>query len=246
MDRHKADAASDYYGTLDLPRSASDADIKRRYRQLMRQVHPDANGGDPAATQRAARINRAFETLGNLDRRREYDRTLRGVGNGRSDGVYAHWAEQPDWEDIVAEHVPPRRPRHVHDEEPLIEPEAIEVDMAELRDAPRVRRRVRVTNRCGCTITGDVATSESWLWGPVGPIRVGPHASTEFDLEVVSRKVRFPGLSRAVFVTSDWTGVVPVTITGFATKPRRTPPPAADMAYARPRRRRWSRGAIVR
>jgi hypothetical protein len=239
----------DHYAVLGLPRSASADEIKRRYRALMRKAHPDANAGDAtadaaASTRAAARINAAYETLGDPAKRREYDRGTRGRANGRrSDKTYAHWAEQPDWEDIVAEHAPPRRPAHVHSEEPVIEPEEIEVDLAELRISPRVRRRIAVTNRCDCTIKGTVSTSESWVWGPVGKFTAGPGQRIEFDIEIIGSKIKFPGLSRVSFVSNDWTGSVPVKITGFETKRRRVVP-IAPGNYVPPRRPRPTGGRI--
>jgi hypothetical protein len=234
----------DHYAVLDLPHTATHDEIKRRYRRLMREVHPDANVHDPDATQKAARINRAFETLGDPARRRTYDEQRtpappRRAGRAR-DRVYAHWAEQDDWEDIVAAHVPERKPAHVHKQEPLIEPGEIEVSMGELRDSPRVRRIVRITNRCDCTLSGDVSTSEPWVWGPVGRMVAKPGETIEFPVEIVSRKVAFPGISRVLFVANQWTGVIPVKITGYEPKHRRTIP-ATDSAYVRQRRRRWAR-----
>src|SRR5262245_12362788 len=112
----------DHYDVLDLPRTATSAEIKRRYRELMRESHPDANRDDPHANRRAARINLAYETLGNVVRRREYDSTLpppkRTRRNRQHDRVYAEWAQHDNWEDIVAENVPPARPPHMHTEEP--------------------------------------------------------------------------------------------------------------------------------
>jgi hypothetical protein len=229
-------AEQDHYAVLGLARTAQADEIKRRYRALMRKTHPDANRGDAAATRTAARINAAYETLGDAQKRREYDARTRGRANGRrSDKTYAHWAEQPDWEDIVAEHAPPKRPAHAHTEEPLIEPEEIEVDLAELRISPRVRRRIAITNRCDCTIRGDVSTSESWVWGPVGRFTAGPGERIEFDIEVVGSRIRFPGLSRVSFVGTTWSGSVPVKITGFETRRKRVVP-LAQGRYVPPRR----------
>ena len=230
----------DHYATLRVHPDASDAEIKRSYRKLMRAVHPDANASDPAANRKAAALNRAYEVLGDPARRRAYDDD-RGRSSVRR---YEIWAEQDDWEDIVAEHVPARRPAHVHTPPPEIEPDEIEVDMAELREHARVRRTLHVTNRCSCTLLGSVSTSEPWVWGPVGDIRIGPGKSAEFDIEVIARKVRFPGISRAVFVTKDWAGVVPVKITGYEPKARRTPPAATNAAYVPSRRRRVVGGRI--
>ncbi|MEX0750795.1 MAG: DnaJ domain-containing protein [Dehalococcoidia bacterium] len=237
---------SDHYATLDLPRTATQDEIKRRYRRLMREVHPDANVSDPEATRKAARINHAFETLGDPVKRRTYDEQRAPAvvkprsTRMRNDRMYAHWAEQEDWEDIVAANVPGRRAAHAHSTEPLIAPLEIEVDMAELRASARVRRTIRITNRCACTLTGDVSTSEPWVWGPVGKLTAGPGETIEFPIEVVARKVTFPGIARALFVGNQWTGVIPVKIAGYEPTKRRVVP-ATDSAYVRQRRRRWTR-----
>ncbi|MDP9238210.1 MAG: J domain-containing protein [Chloroflexota bacterium] len=232
-----SNSTPDHYVTLNVHPDATDAEIKRGYRRLMRAVHPDANAHDPHANEKAAALNRAFETLGDPEKRRLYD-DERGRKSVRR---YEVWAEQPDWEDIVAEQaVTPRKPAHVHILDPLIEPDEIEVDMPELRERPRVRRTITITNRCDCTLAGDVSTSEPWVWGPVGEIRVGPRQRVSFDIEVIARKVAFPGISRVVFVTRDWAGVVPVKVTGYEPK-RRKVPVASDMAYAPSRRRKWAR-----
>jgi curved DNA-binding protein CbpA len=230
---------TDHYAILGVTRQATDAEIKRRYRQLMREAHPDANAGDPAATRRAARINAAYETLGNRERRRDYDARSRPTATTpatrRSNKVYAHWAEQDDWEDIVAAAVPPKRPAHVHADDPLVEPEEIEVTMTELRATPRARRRITIRNRCTCTLRGDVSTSEPWVWGPMGKFEAAPGGEVSFDIEIVASKVRFPGISRVLFVANGWTGVVPVKIAGFESKTRRVPPAATSSAWARGR-----------
>jgi len=237
----------DHYATLDLRRDATAAEIKRRYRKLMREVHPDANAHDPHAHRKAARINAAYETLGDPERRRAYDATLdAGPALPADRRRYERWAQEENWEDIVAEHVPPQRPAHVHAPPPLVEPEAIEVDMGELRLSPRVRRTVRITNRCDCTITGDVSTSEAWVWGPIGRFTIRPGETVEFAIEVIARKVRFPGISRVQFVSRDWTGTVPVRITGYAPKLRRVFPATTNSAYVPPRRRRAVGGRIAR
>lgn len=230
---------ADHYAALDLPRAATDAEIKRRYRRLMRQVHPDANTNDPAATRKAARLNAAFETLGHAGRRREYDERTAPpalpAAVRRSDAVYAHIAEQPDWEDIVVERVKrPARTPHVHRVEPEIAPDEIAIDLAELRAMPRVRRRLTITNPCDCTLRGDVSTSQPWLWGPIGPLEVPPHGRVSFEVEAVSRKVAFPGVADVLFVAKDWTASARVVVTGYEAK--RRPPQRQAVAARRPAR----------
>src|SRR5580765_2280123 len=63
----------DYYTTLSVPKTASDADIKKAYRKLARQFHPDLNPGDKKAEARFKEINEANEVLGNADSRKKYD-----------------------------------------------------------------------------------------------------------------------------------------------------------------------------
>jgi DnaJ-class molecular chaperone len=63
----------DYYATLGLTKSASEADIKRAYRKLARQFHPDLNPGDKKAEARFKEINEANEVLGDPDKRKKYD-----------------------------------------------------------------------------------------------------------------------------------------------------------------------------
>jgi molecular chaperone DnaJ len=63
----------DLYIILGVKREASDAEIKRAYRRLARQLHPDINPGDREAAERFRQILHAYETLIDPDRRRTYD-----------------------------------------------------------------------------------------------------------------------------------------------------------------------------
>jgi curved DNA-binding protein len=56
-----------------VPRTASQADIKKAFRKLARQYHPDVNKGKPAAEQRFKEINEANEVLGDAEKRKAYD-----------------------------------------------------------------------------------------------------------------------------------------------------------------------------
>jgi molecular chaperone DnaJ len=65
--------SSDLYEVLGVARDASAEDIKRAYRQLARQYHPDANP-DPAAEARFKEVSQAYEILSDPERRANYDR----------------------------------------------------------------------------------------------------------------------------------------------------------------------------
>lgn len=64
----------DYYQTLGVPRTASAADIKKAFRKLAREHHPDKKPGDKIAEQRFKDINEANEVLSDPDKRAKYDR----------------------------------------------------------------------------------------------------------------------------------------------------------------------------
>jgi molecular chaperone DnaJ len=66
-------ARSDYYKTLGVDKKASQEDIKKAYRKLARQYHPDTNN-DAGAEGRFKEISEAYDVLGDPEKRRKYDR----------------------------------------------------------------------------------------------------------------------------------------------------------------------------
>lgn len=76
--------AKDYYEILGVPRNASDEEIKKAYRRLAMQYHPDRNPGrEKWANEKFKEINEAYAVLGDPQKRRQYDQfgTVGNVGD---------------------------------------------------------------------------------------------------------------------------------------------------------------------
>jgi molecular chaperone DnaJ len=71
----------DFYKTLGVAKDVSDAELKKVYRKLAREYHPDSNPGDAKAEARFKEISEAFSVLSDKEQRREYD-AVRAMGGG--------------------------------------------------------------------------------------------------------------------------------------------------------------------
>ncbi|MFC0865238.1 molecular chaperone DnaJ [Sphaerimonospora cavernae] len=82
----------DYYAVLGVPKNATPEDIKKAYRKLARQYHPDANPGNKEAEEKFKGVSEAYDVLSDAKRRKEYDeaRTLFGSGAGGFAGTGGH------------------------------------------------------------------------------------------------------------------------------------------------------------
>ena len=81
----------DYYQVLGVPKNSTAAEIKKAYRKLAQQYHPDANPGNAQAEERFKEISAAYDVVGDRDRRKQYDQVRdmaasgfgpRGAGGG--------------------------------------------------------------------------------------------------------------------------------------------------------------------
>jgi len=91
----------DYYEILGVPRGASDDDIKKAYRKLAMQFHPDRNPGkEKWANEKFKEINEAYGVLGNTDKRKQYDQF--GTTGDASD-IFGSHTTSATFEDLMRE-----------------------------------------------------------------------------------------------------------------------------------------------
>src|SRR5438045_3346468 len=85
----------DYYAVLGVPASATQEEIKKKYRKLAAKHHPDKNPSDSKAAERFKEISEAYQVLGDAEKRKQYDQMRRlgafggfgGAGTGGYGGA---------------------------------------------------------------------------------------------------------------------------------------------------------------
>src|ERR671916_2333127 len=83
-----ATSVRDPYRTLGVDKKASSEEIKKAYRKLARQYHPDRNPGNAKAEARFKEVSEAYDVLSDPSRRREYDEARSLFGGGGFGGGF--------------------------------------------------------------------------------------------------------------------------------------------------------------
>ncbi len=83
----------DLYAILGVKRTATNDEIRRAYRNLAKDLHPDQNKGNPQAEEQFKRVSAAFAVLGNPEKRKRYDLgEIDAMGNERANPFYDYGA----------------------------------------------------------------------------------------------------------------------------------------------------------
>jgi len=82
---------ADLYSQLGVARGATEAEIKKAYRKLAKELHPDRNKDNPKATERFSKVTQAYDILTDKDKRAQYDRgEIDEDGNPKAPFGYGH------------------------------------------------------------------------------------------------------------------------------------------------------------
>ena len=94
--------AEDFYQVLGVSRNSSEAELKKAYRKLSRENHPDSKPNDKAAAEKFKQVQEAYTVLSDSEKRQKYDRFGHAAfqGGGRSGGAPPFSGGQVDLSDL--------------------------------------------------------------------------------------------------------------------------------------------------
>src|SRR5947208_8022105 len=92
----------DYYKILGVGKNASEEEIKKAYRKLARQYHPDRNAGDKQAEERFKEISQAHDVLSDPEKRKAYDRGGGAFGGFNMPGGFDPGSFSGGFSDILS------------------------------------------------------------------------------------------------------------------------------------------------
>ncbi len=98
-----AEQKRDYYEVLGVSRDADDAEIKKAYRKLAKQYHPDTNPGDADAERKFKEASEAYAVLSDADKRRQYDQFGHAAFDDGAGGAGGFDFSGMDFSDIFSE-----------------------------------------------------------------------------------------------------------------------------------------------
>lgn len=127
-------AVLNYYAVLEVSLQASQEEIKKAYRKLALQYHPDRNRGDRQAEQKIREVNAAYEILGDPEARKTYDRLRLGY----TERVAPQRDVEPDEEPVSPGAVLQRM------EETLREESRKQVFMVLIRDTQKIKSELQI------------------------------------------------------------------------------------------------------
>lgn len=96
------DGSKDYYAALGLNKSASADEIKKTYRKLAKEYHPDKHKGDEKAADRFKEISEAYDTIGDAEKRQKYDDLRANPFAGQAGGGFHGGGAEFDMGDIFS------------------------------------------------------------------------------------------------------------------------------------------------